>query len=74
MCFFKPKELYPYKVVVFINGRHPYLDSNELDYESRHMVFTVPAYSWADAERKGLNAASKLDGWSYSVITISKDW
>lgn len=72
--FLCKKELFPYKVVVFINGKHPYLETNELDYESKDVVMTVPAKSWKDAEEKALSAARRMEGWRYSVKSISKDW
>lgn len=71
---FCKKEKYPYKVTVHINGRHPYLTTNELDEETRDVVMTVPASSWKEAEQLALCAAHKLSGWRYHVSKIEKDW
>ena len=71
---FCKREKYPYKVTVHINGRHPYLETHELDKETCDVVMIVPASSWKEAERLALQASFKLGGWRYHVSKIEKDW
>jgi hypothetical protein len=65
---------YPYKVTVHIDGRHPYLESNELDTESKDVIMTVPARNWKEAEKLALSASTSIRGWRYNVSKIEKDW
>ena len=71
MCIFrKPRR--PYRVTVHLDGRHPYLTGNELDYETRDVVLTVPAKSWSDAAKQALEAARTIPRkWSWYVTAIS---
>jgi hypothetical protein len=68
--FWKPPRA-AYRVVVHLDGRHPYLKGNELDYETRDVELTVPARSWNDAANVALEASFKMAAWSYSVRSIS---
>lgn len=71
MRLWRKKRNSVFQVVVHLNGRHPYLASNELDYETRDVTLCVPASDWNDAERQALNAARPLPGkWSYHVKSI----
>lgn len=72
MFWCKRKELGIYEVVVHLNGRHPYLSGNELDFDTRDVTLRVPARNWIDAERVALQASFKLKSWSYSVKSISR--
>lgn len=66
------RQRFPYEVTVHLNGRHPYLTSTELDYETRDVVFVVPAKDWNDAQKQALLAARAFKNWwSASVKTIS---
>ena len=62
----------PYTVTIHIDGRHPYLKTNELDYESRDVRAVVMAKNWNDAAYNGLQVAFALDGWAYSVKSIEQ--
>lgn len=68
--FCRSKNLKPYKVKVHINGRHPYLKSNELDYETRDVELTVPAKNWNGAADVALRTSMRLAGWSFRVTSI----
>ena len=68
--FCRQKNLKPYKVKVHIDGRHPYLESNELDYETRDVELTVPAKNWNHAADVALQASLRLAGWKFSVTSI----
>ncbi|RWO20636.1 hypothetical protein [Mesorhizobium sp.] len=58
-------------MTVHINGRHPYLVGNELDYPSRDVVLTVPAKNWNDAAKQAMAAARSIPNkWSWSVTAI----
>lgn len=61
---------WPYTVVMRLDGRHPYLEGNELDYETRDVVLTVPAKSWNDAAKQGFNAIRGLKYWKASVEAV----
>ncbi len=69
-CF--KKNTYPYEVVVHLDGRHPYLEGNELDMETRDVTLTVPAKHWNDAAAQALLAAQGLRAWRYSVRSIRR--
>lgn len=63
-----------FQVVVHINGRHPYLQSKELDYETRDVTLCVPASDWNDAERQAMRAARSIPNkWSWHVKSISRN-
>lgn len=67
------RKRYLYGVQVHLNGRHPYLKSNELDYPSRDVELLVPAKDWNDAEKQALEAASSLpDKWSWQVTSMAR--
>lgn len=73
MSLFCCRELYPYRVTVHLSGRHPYLDSHDLDYESRDETLTVPAKDWNHAAKVALQAARALPNkWSWWVTKIEK--
>lgn len=68
--FCKQKRVFT--VTLHIDGRHPYLQSNELDYETRDVVLTVPAKDWNDAERVAFEAARSIPRkWACSVLSIA---
>jgi hypothetical protein len=54
-----------------LDGRHPYLQGTDLDYETRDVVLTVPAKDWNDAAKQGFNAIRGLNYWRASVASIS---
>jgi len=58
-------------VNVHLDGRHPYLDSTDLDYETRDITLTVPARNWNDAERVAM-ACRLPQAWRYSVTSIAR--
>lgn len=67
------KKRYPFEVTVHLDGRHPYLQSHELDYPSRDVVMIVPAKDWNDAERQALSAGIAMrDCWRCSVKSIGR--
>ncbi len=66
------KKTSPFKVTVHLDGRHPYLDGHELDYETRDITLTVPASSWADAENKAFEAVVGMKWWKASVVRIER--
>lgn len=67
------RERYPFRVTVHLDGRHPYLESTELDYETRDVVLTVPAKNWNDAEKQAMLAARNIKNkWSWSVTSIER--
>lgn len=66
------KEKRPYKVTVHLDGRHPYLDGNELDYETRDVTLVVPATGWSNAAEVALEAARGMRCWSRSVNSIER--
>jgi hypothetical protein len=65
------RPLHPFRVVVHLNGRHPYLTTNELDYETRDVELTVPAKHWNHAEKVAMQAVRGLKWWSASVKSIT---
>lgn len=72
MGLFKRKDLGLFEVVVHLDGRHPYLSGNELDFETRDVTLRIPAKNWNDAERVALQASFKLKSWRYSVSSIKR--
>jgi hypothetical protein len=73
MGWFRKKSQRAYRVVVHLNGRHPYLTTNDLDYDTRDIVLCVPATDWNDAERQALAAARSIpDKWSWHVKSIAR--
>jgi hypothetical protein len=71
MRLWRKKRNSVFQVVVHLNGRHPYLESNELDYKTRDVTLCVPASDWNDAERQALNVARTLPfKWSCHVKSI----
>ena len=64
------KERHPYRVTIHLDGRHPYLHGSELDYETRDVVFTVPARSWNDAAKVAMCASRHLNCWSKRVKSV----
>lgn len=66
------KEKRPYKVSVHLNGRHPYLDGNELDYPTRDVTLVVPATSWNHAAKVAMEAVRCMAYWSASVNHIDR--
>lgn len=67
-CFRKRKKIFT--VVVHVNGRHPYLKSNELDRPSRDVEFVVPARDWNDAAEQAILGTAGLNGYRYNVKSI----
>jgi len=56
---------------VHLNGRHPYLTSHELDYQSRDVELSVAARDWNHAAEVAMDAARNLpDKWSWFVTAI----
>lgn len=72
MAWFRRKDLRLYEVVVHLDGRHPYLAGNELDFETRDVTLRVPAKNWNDAERVALQTSFKLKSWSYGVVSMAR--
>lgn len=72
MGLFRRRNLGLFEVVVHLDGRHPYLQGRELDFETRDVMLCVPARNWNDAERVALQASLKLKSWSYSVASIKR--
>lgn len=66
------KEKRPYKVSVHLDGHHPYLDSNDLDYPTRDVTLVVPATSWNDAAEVALQAVRGMAYWLASVSQIDR--
>jgi hypothetical protein len=64
------KRLTPYEVVVHVDGRHPYLESHELDYPTRDLTLVVPAKSWDHAATIALRSATHIKGWRFCVTSI----
>jgi len=72
MSIFQRKR-YPFEVVVHLDGRHPYLASNELDFPTRDVTLTVPARNWNDAEKQAFKAAINIrDVWTVSIKSIAR--
>jgi hypothetical protein len=64
---------YPFTVTVYLDGRHPYLEGNELDYPSRNARLLVQARNWNDAERQAWVEARKyMPWWSCRVRGIER--
>jgi hypothetical protein len=69
---FKRKR-YPFSATMRLNGRHPYLKDNSLDYPTREVVVIVQARNWNDAERQALNNTPRdRPYWSASVKSIMR--
>lgn len=66
------KSLGTFEVVVHLDGRHPYLEGNELDMETRDVTLTVPAKDWNHAEKVALQAAFRLRSWKYWIVSMKK--
>ncbi|WP_089177235.1 hypothetical protein [Bosea sp. AS-1] len=66
------KQKYPYRVVVHLDGRHPYLESHDLDYPSRDVTLTVPATGWDDAAKQALACSSGLNSWRRWVVSMER--
>lgn len=72
MCIFRRKRR-PYEVVVYLDGRHPYLHTTELDHPSREVKLTVMARSWSHAASEAMAAARDIpDKWAWGVRSISR--
>ena len=72
MSFFKRKR-YPFEVDLFLSGRHPYLESHELDYENRVITVAVQARDWNHAERQAwVEARKHAPWWKCWVLAISR--
>lgn len=72
MFWCRCKKEMPYKVVVHLNGRHPYLQSNELDYDTRDVTLVVAARDWNHAADVGMEAARTIPNkWSWHVVSVS---
>jgi hypothetical protein len=69
MFWSRPKSTFV--VGVHLDGRHPYLDSTELDYETRDITLTVPARDWNDAERVAMSCHMPR-AWSRRVTSIAR--
>lgn len=69
---FLAKEKWPYRAVVHLNGRHPYLTSHDLDYPTRDVELTVPATSWSDAAKVAIEGVRGLNYWSASVKSLER--
>lgn len=67
---FCSKPLRTFRVVVHLGGRHPYLATNELDFETRDVEMTVPAKNWNHAEKVAMQAVRGLRWWSARVTSI----
>lgn len=66
-----PKSLY--EVDIFLDGKHPYLADNSLDYESRNVVVTVSARSFDKAVDEAYSVSSTFGRWwSYHVIGVRR--
>lgn len=74
MSIWRKKRSNVFRVVVHIDGRHPYLTSHELDYPTRDIVLCVPAADWNDAEKQALEAARSIpEKWSWHVKSIARE-
>jgi hypothetical protein len=65
-------KLYPFKVTLHLNGRHPYLDSNKYDFETQDVTVNVTAKNWAHAEKVALYLTDLPQSWSRRVLSISR--
>lgn len=73
MFCFCPKPEFPFRVKVHLSGRHPYLSTHELDYETREVELVVSARDWNHAAKVAMNAASTIPNkWSCRVLSIEK--
>jgi hypothetical protein len=71
-CFCRKPE-FPFHVKVHLNGRHPYLRTHELDYETRDVELLVSARDWNHAAEVAMNAAGSIPNkWSWRVLSIEK--
>lgn len=66
------RKLYPFKVHMHLDGRHPYLESNKLDMETQDIVVTVTARDWAHAEKVALYLDNLPRAWSRQVTGIHR--
>lgn len=62
-----------FSVMLHLDGRHPYLEGNELDFETRDVSMVVPAADWNDAARQAKRVALSIRGWwKCSVSSIAR--
>jgi hypothetical protein len=70
MFWRRPKSLYV--VLMHLNGRHPYLESTDLDYPSRDIEVPVHATGWSDAEKQAFRECPRGGYWSCHVRAIRR--
>lgn len=61
-----------FAVLVHLDGRHPYLSSDDLDFPTRDVEMTVPANDWNHAAEVAIEAAHSIQAWRYSVKSIRR--
>lgn len=68
---FWKRPLREFMVRLELDGRHPYLKGNELDYPDSHEDVLVLAKDWNDAADKALRIGTRQPAWRRRVWRVT---